>query len=334
MDTITSSSPKATPRDVFLHLLSVGTLYVSAVCLIALLFQYVNYYFPDPLQYYETIFGVLRRTIATVIVVFPVYVATAWYFQKETVKDPARRDIKIRKWLVYLTLFVSAVTVIVDLVVLVHRYLGGELTPRFGLKVLSVLIVAAGLFWYYLWDLKRQASVLSVKVKNILRATVSVVGIVIIGGFFLVGSPQKQRLIRFDAQRITDLQMLQNEVIYFWQQKDSLPQALEELNNDISGFRAPLDPETKEPYEYGIKSALVFELCASFKTTGDEENARRGIKTAPIYGTAQQNWNWEHGIGRVCFTRTIDPQIYGNKEGASLRPAPLPSPLPAKNIPD
>ena len=334
MDTITSSSPKATPRDVFLQLLSVGTLYASAVCLIALLFQYVNYYFPDPLQYYESIFQVLRRTIATVIVVFPVYVATAWYFQKEAAKDPARRDIKIRKWLVYLTLFVSAVTVIIDLVTLVHRYLGGELTPRFGLKVLAVLLVAAGLFWYYLWDLKRPASVLTVKVKNILRATVGVIGIIIIGGFFLVGSPQGQRLIRFDAQRINDLQMIQNEVIYFWQQKDSLPQALEELNNDISGFRTPLDPETSEPYEYGIKGPLVFELCASFKTAGDEESTRRGIKTTPIYSTAQQNSNWEHGIGRVCFTRTIDPEIYGNKEGASLRPAPLPAPLPAQNIPD
>ncbi|MEW6610952.1 MAG: DUF5671 domain-containing protein [Patescibacteria group bacterium] len=332
MDTITSSPLKATPRDVFLHLLSIGTLYASAVCLIALLFQYVNYFFPDPLQYYESVFQVLRRTIATVIVVFPVYVATAWYFQKESLKDPGRRDIKIRKWFVYLTLFISAVTVIVDLVILVHRFLGGELTPRFGLKILAVLLVATGLFWYYLWDLKRPVGALTKGMKTILRGMIMVIGAVIVGGFFLVGSPQKQRLIRFDTQRVSDLQTIQNEVITYWQQKGSLPQTLEELNNDISGYRTPLDPETNVAYEYHLKDTLTFELCATFKTTGDEEDARRSTKPMP-YGSTPQNWNWAHGIGRACFTRTIDPEIYRIKQEGFIRPVPLTSPPPL-TIPD
>ena len=44
-----SSMPaKATgPKDVFLELWVMGSLYLSAAFIITLLFQYVNYFFPD-----------------------------------------------------------------------------------------------------------------------------------------------------------------------------------------------------------------------------------------------------------------------------------------------
>lgn len=323
MDNLTSQL-KAAPRDVFLHLLSVGTLYVSAVSLIALLFQYVNRFLPDPLSYEYGIGDALRRSIATIIIVFPVYVLTAWYFHKEEASQPERREIKIRKWLVHLTLFVSAITVIVDLVTLVYKFLGGELSPRFALKVLAVLVVAAGVFWYYLWDLKRPAGAVAVQTKNILRAIVAVIAGVIIGGFFLVGSPQNQRLVRFDQQRIQDLQIIQQEAINYWQQKEKLPASLDELNNDITGFRAPKDPETKGAYEYTAISGLTFELCADFKTSS-KDNQRMTESMRP-YGDPYQQ-NWDHGQGRTCFSRTIDPELYKDKDmGFPVKPAPIEAP--------
>ena len=320
----TPSTPKATPRDVFLHLLSVGTLYVSAVSLIALLFQYVNRFIPDPLAYDYGITDALRRSIATIIIVFPVYALTAWYFNKEGERQPERREIKIRKWLVYLTLFISAVTVIVDLVTLVYKFLGGELSPRFVFKVIAVLMVAAGVFWYYLWDLRRPAGAVAVQTKLVLRGIVGLIVAVIIGGFFLVGSPANQRMVKFDQQRINDLQIIQQEVINYWQQKEKLPQNLNELANDISGFRAPKDPETQGEYEYAVKSSLTFELCAEFKTS-----SRQGQKMSePVRQYAdpyQQNWDHEQGHG--CFSRTIDPELYRNKDtGFPMKPAPLEAP--------
>lgn len=313
-----TTTPKATPRDVFLHLLSVATLYVSAISLIALFFQYVNHFIPDPLTFEYGYSDALRRSIATIIIVFPTYVVTAWYFHKESASNPERRDLKIRKWLVYLTLFISAITVIIDLVTLVYKFLGGELSPRFVLKVVAVLIVAAGVFWYYLWDLKRQTGVLSNTVKNILRTVIVLVGAVIIGGFFLVGSPTSQRMVRFDQQRVNDLSTMQNEIITFWQQKDRLPADLSELSNDISGFRAPMDPETKMPYVYAIKSSLTFELCADFKTANAD--ARYAQPTRSPFDPYQQNW--EHGVGESCFSRTIDPELYRDR-GNSLKPLPV-----------
>jgi uncharacterized membrane protein (DUF106 family) len=59
----------------------------------------------------------------------------------------------VRRWLTYLTLFVSAGVLIADLVTMVYNVLGGELTTRFVLKVLVVGAIAGGVFWYYLTDL-------------------------------------------------------------------------------------------------------------------------------------------------------------------------------------
>jgi heme/copper-type cytochrome/quinol oxidase subunit 2 len=297
---------------------------VSAVSLIAILFQYVNYFIKDPLEYGDDIQGVLRRSIATIIIVFPVYVLTAWFFHKEEVSHPDRREIKIRKWLVYLTLFISAITVIVDLVTLVYKFLGGELSPRFGLKVLAVLVVAAGVFWYYLWDLRRPTGALSLQKKTALRGIAAVIAGIIIGGFFLIGSPASQRLVRFDQQRITDLQYIQQEVINNWQQKEVLPADLAALTDSISGFSAPLDPETKEQYGYTVKSSLTFELCANFITDSKAVNSTQPYRSP--YDPYQQNW--EHGIGETCFSRTIDPELYRNRDnGVKPLPAPVVAPV-------
>ena len=43
-----------------------------------------------------------------------------------------------------------------DLITLVYNVLGGELTVRFVLKVITVAAIASTVFGYYLWDLRRE----------------------------------------------------------------------------------------------------------------------------------------------------------------------------------
>lgn len=43
---------KVSPKDVFLNILSILTLYISAGSFLTLLFQYINIFFPDPLQHF------------------------------------------------------------------------------------------------------------------------------------------------------------------------------------------------------------------------------------------------------------------------------------------
>ena len=151
---------KTTPKDFFLHLLAIVTLYASAISFLTLVFQIVNVAFPDPISpegYYNvtSYYDRIRWSIATLVIVFPVYLWASWFLNKDYKKNPGKRDLRIRKWLIYFTLFAAALIIIGDLVTLINFFLQGELTIRFILKVLAVLFVAGSVFGYYLHDIKK-----------------------------------------------------------------------------------------------------------------------------------------------------------------------------------
>src|SRR3989344_33241 len=308
------------PRDFFVHLLCFIALYASAFSLLSLWFEYINIKFPDPLAYnYNFGFEQLRWPMSILFILFPVFILMARWISKQIVIEPARKELLIYKWLVYLTLFVSSVTVIVDLVTLIYNFLGGDLSARFGLKVLAVLVVALSVFGYYIWHLRTDLSASSNKRRVFTWIAIVVVVGSIILGFVFVGSPTSQRAMRFDQQRINDLQGLQYQITYRWQAKGSLPNSLADLQDNISGYVAPLDPKTRASYEYSIKSELTFELCANFETVNSdnvsvERPVSKGYIPPPVnyaystYPASESNWN--HSTGRVCFSRTIDPELY------------------------
>lgn len=306
---------KMTPWDFFMHLLGFAMLYASVVSFLTLLFQYINVLFPDKLNFYYTaILNSIRVSTAILVVVFIVFLLINWLLEKDFKKNSAKRDLKFRKWLIYFTLFVAAVTIVIDLITLVYNFYSGELSTRFYLKIAIVLLVAAGVFGYYFWDLKR----LSDKKYNLPKILAWVTAVVVlastVGGFFIVGSPVTQRMRRFDDQRISNLQTIQNEVVNYWQQKEKLPEKLSDLKNSISGFNPPVDPETAQTYEYITKEPLSFDLCADFKTKG--MGGKYFVEMAEPVSTYQGPYqqNWDHGIGRVCFSRTIDPELYKIKD--------------------
>jgi len=115
------ASAKAGPKDVFLHLLAILLLYVSAGSFIALWFQYINVWFPDPLAergyyYLQSAYSSIRWSVAILFVVFPVYVWANWLLRKMYAINQALRELKTRKWLLYLTLFVAGLVIIGDLI--------------------------------------------------------------------------------------------------------------------------------------------------------------------------------------------------------------------------
>lgn len=305
--------PRSTAKDVFSHLLAIVTLYVSVISFITLCFQYVNVKFPDALEFYYTgSLDTIRQSMAALIVVWPVYMLMSWLINTDMKADPEKREIGIRKWLLYLTLFVTAITIIVDLVTLVNYFLNGEITTRFLLKVGVVLVTAAAVFWYYLWDLRRDTH----RKTTVPKTTAIVASLVAVGiialGFVFVGTPAQQRLVRFDDQRVNDLSMLQSEIVNAYATKRALPATLKELNNSLTGFTAPTDPLTGQAYEYAVKGKLTFELCATFATVSVSDDAKTGIPVpARPYGYYDAySQNWTHQAARTCFERTIDPANY------------------------
>jgi len=298
---------ESTPKDVFLHLLNIITFFISVIGFITLYIQYISALFPDPLNFYYTgIANAVRLSTSILIIAVPVYLLTAWLLGKDLVNAPARRDLRLRKALIYLTLFVAAITIIIDLITFVYNFLSGELTAQFFLKIMVVLLVAAAVFGYYVWDLRRKS--IKSKTPKILAwlLALTVLGSVI-AGFFIIGLPSEQRARRFDERRVNDLQMLQSQIVNYWAQKETLPENLNTLEDSISGFVAPKDPQLELPYEYNIIDSLSFELCAFFKTsTKDFESSYKGLFSF------QQNW--DHEAERTCFERTIDPDLYKQNE--------------------
>lgn len=145
------------PKDVFLHLFSIISLYISAGSFIALLFQYSNVLFPDALDYYgaQAAHGSIRWAIASLIIVFPLFMGSVWMLNKGYRENPATRAIRTRKWLIYFTLFAAAVIIAGDLVALVYSVLNGDLTTRFLLKTAVVAFVSGLIFAYYCKDIKQ-----------------------------------------------------------------------------------------------------------------------------------------------------------------------------------
>jgi len=297
-------------KDVFSYLLMIAMLYVGVISFVGLLWQYVEVKFPDALNfYYSGASGAIRGYISALLIVWPVMIFMTWLIGKDLRQDPHKKDSRIRKWLLYLTLFLASITIIVDLITLINSFLSGEITTRFVLKVLVVLVVAAAVFAYYLWELRRDPSKKTHVTRMAAIASAVVVLAAIVAGFFIIGSPAKQRAMRFDDQRVQDLQMIQSNIINHWTQKSKIPAQLSELTDSLSGFTPPLDPSTKQPYEYFVKGDLKFELCATF-TYSSETNSLSKYPAVPMrYGESFMD-NWSHGGGRICFERTIDPELY------------------------
>jgi len=295
------------PRDVFLHLLAIVTLYWSAVVFITLLWQFINYFLPDSLVYYSASYslGLIRFAVSSLFIVFPLFIFVSWYLNKIYRKESVVRESKIRKWLIYLTLFVAALVVVGDLVAVINDLLGGNTTARFILKALSILLVAGFVFGYYLDDVRREAP--SNLGKYFAWASAALVLTAIIGSFFIIGSPNSARLIQYDQQKVLDLQGIQGQIINYYQRKGVLPALLSDLTDTISGYSVPIDPQTKLNYEYNVQdiTKLSFELCATFNKSGIDQ-----YSTPIPMSVGNINENWPHGTGRVCFERTIDKQLY------------------------
>lgn len=150
--------PYMSAREAFMYLVMFLTLYWTSFSFGQLLYQFINRAYPDPLQYgyIDSSFQTIRMDTASIIIAFPVFMYVSWLLGKAMKKDPDKRASKIRKWLTYITLFVAAGIIIGDMTALVYNALGGELTTRFLLKVLTVAAIAGSIFGYYLVELRSE----------------------------------------------------------------------------------------------------------------------------------------------------------------------------------
>jgi len=316
---MTDQPLKTSPKDFFLHLLTIVTLYASAVGFGTILFQLINVYvedtltpqFSEPLDiYYRT----LRYALSAVIIMFPTQILTMWYLHKQYQKQPEKKQARIRKWLIYFTLFAAAVINLIALISLVNHLLNGELTIKFFLKMISIFFVAGSILRYYSWNIKTESLLIapSLFTKYFVWGIVMIVLSFVIVGALVVGTPNFAREQQFDQQRVNDLSSLQWAVAKYWQAKTVLPERLDEIKTDFQMPTLPVDPKTNAPYEYEKRSNLTFALCATFETVTQAVESFRSKTIEPFAngGFLPEENNWQHGLGRTCFERTIDPDFF------------------------
>jgi len=149
-------------RDAFFHLLAFTALYAWAVSLILLLFAYINFAFPDPAirvsaYVVDAAFSSMRVSLATLIVAYPLFVVVWGFLLREVRTSPERAKSGVRRWLTSLSLFVGAVIIMADVITVVYRLVEGDLTTRFLLKVVVLLVVTGALFIYLALTLRSEA---------------------------------------------------------------------------------------------------------------------------------------------------------------------------------
>ncbi len=304
---------KVTPKDFFLWLGAVVSLYTSVGAFITLYFQYINAAFPDALNDYgvDPYSSSIRFAIASLIVFFPLFLILMRIIRKDIQAVPERADLWVRRWALYLTLFFAGLAMAVDFVTLIYTFLDGEIGTRFIFKVVVVFLVAAALFMHFLADAwgywrehPKKATIMSIAAAVVVLAS-------ILAGFFIIGSPQDARMYKFDDQKIADLQNIQWQVLNYYQTTGKMPLALEELQDSLNGFVIPRDPQTGAAYEYSANK-LAFRLCASFNKDSRQDQLSQPRALYPEKGTDGDltTSQWTHGAGTMCFDREIDPARY------------------------
>jgi hypothetical protein len=296
--------PKASAKDVLLNLGAFISLYILVGNLLGLLFTIINTAYPKITENYNY-FGSssISWPVATLVVLFPIFIILMWLLEKEYRVEPERQNSFAHKGLTYVTLFIAGLVLAGDLVTVVYYFIDGqELTTGFLLKVLVLFIIVSSIFIYFVSDLKGK---LTKKSRIIWRFVAGVILVSsIVWGFSVLGSPRTQRLYKYDQQKVNDLQVIDNRITSFYSNKGYLPKNIDDIVSYENYYIAQVDSQNQKPYEYVKISDIKYNLCAEFNKASPDA-AKSTNYTRPFEYTS-----WTHSAGHYCFDQTINPNTY------------------------
>ncbi len=297
----------SSPKEAFLFLMLFASLYTAAFELGSMLFDLINLNMPQPGEMAQYSIMSLRYGIASVIVAFPIFLFMGRVITRENQRNPGQRISPVRRWLTYLTLFIASVAVIADLITLIVRFLEGDITLRFSLKVIVVAILAGGAFIYYLRDLRRDEVAPSAEFgltrssRLGLASLILVVAVTIGFGFWFAGSPMKARLLSQDNMRVSDLANIRERVQKYYSNKGVMPESLAACDiNPDSFVSQKRDRITGEPYTYRVIDPIRFEVGATFALPSEFESSRKMHRQGGYISPDEEKF-WAHGAGPTTF---------------------------------
>jgi hypothetical protein len=269
------------------------TLGIWAVQLGFLLFAAVDHTFPNPAAAQMDVTLVTRNMaggLASIIVAFPLFLLVTWGIVRGIQQQPERLESSVRKWLTYIALVITASIMIGDVVTFLTYLLRGDLNTRFVLKVLTVLVIAGGVFAYYL-DSQHRDGISPARNRWFAIVAVAIVGFGIFVGFMQIGSPSVQRSASQDTRRLYDLSSLAQGMHIRWlrrgEKQFELPATIQDLQATAVGVGTRIsDPVSGRIYRYAPLQGTTYRLCATFSHVGPPD----------------LQYQWRHSAGDVCFT--------------------------------
>ena len=297
-----------TAKHFVLQLGSLASLYLSLSFLLVLLFGLINIAMPDAADGTWDIRRAeegIKIGIAMTIVFFPTYLTLTRIVNRNRRQSSDHSYLGLTKWLIYLSLLVGGAVLLGDLVAVIMFYLEGDITMRFILKALSLLVIVGAAFYYYLQDVKgywlknEEKSKLAGLIAGLIALAV------LIAGFINVESPAEVREEKIDSEQVSDLQELQWQISDYLAINEKLPETLEVLEEE-QGVKVPTAPEGRDAYSYSV-TEKGFNLCATFgaeSADGDHYYGRPyGLDVEkPMIMNPD---NWQHGEGNHCFERVV-----------------------------
>jgi len=286
----------------FYYLLSLTGLIFVALSVGMILFGIIDKTIPDALNYGGSYDGQLKFAISALFIATPIYYFIFCLINRGLKKEEIAKDSGVRRWLTYFTLLVSALIILGVFIGVINSFLSGSLTSQFILKALSVFVIAAAVFSFYFYDIKREAVTKPDRVMKIFFwASLIIVVAAFIAAWFFVESPKVARDRRLDQALSNNISNLENAVNNYYDRNKKLPDNLEALKNEPNNYLTDanfVDPETKAPIIYQKSGDKTFEFCATFRT--DSAQSNNGM-TIAVYPRGINN----HAAGYQCLPGTL-----------------------------
>ena len=120
----------------------------------------------------------------------------------------------------------------------------------------------------------------------------AVVTMSVITGFWWLGSPNRQRQLRADEQRLRDIHEI---ALSLYQQSQNRGKPVV-LKASLSLNNRKTDPISGKMYEYQRLDSTHYQLCAEFATDSESRLGK--------FSWAEKDF-WHHLTGRHCFKLNV-----------------------------
>lgn len=142
----------------FQYIILFITLYISSLSFAGVVHYAIDRWIPDALEknrYFNAFSDeTLRWYLAALIVAFPIYAFLFLFLKKQELAKPAVKNIRARKQLIYITLIVTFLIMIGDLIKTIYDLLSGQVTARSISNFAATVVISGTIFAYYLLQVK------------------------------------------------------------------------------------------------------------------------------------------------------------------------------------